>query len=580
MALQKRLVGICASMLVFAHGALAQFQPTTANQDGILVFDSLGQFFSAPLDDNLMGPFLFKEMEATAGGFNFGLPLFKDFEFVAAPDGSPLGGYALDVLGGQYQLTLQNANPAYLDEDGFLLTPLELGMKNPNFSGLPYFQVDAARDIEIAPDWRLRRFGYEGYFLLDADGVVHSVGNTNLPSYAYGPPGSEDPEDAEIIQTPFPNNLDVTGTDFSPLNVLLKEGVIDFPVNRQFSPDPINSVTPTFTYFGPGSNIAKDLEVSAEFAQLTVPMSNGDIETINIARTNGYYIMDGFGAVHSNLMALDFDTDGNQGIYYNDMVDGVAFDEIASATPYDLLTEDDLDPNFGIPINKAPLAAPWSELQDQLPYFLDANGGGIDVAVDIEITPSGKGFYLLDAFGGVHTVGDANFSFPPQDVDGQVQPSQSRTPYYGFTAATDLMLITNEANDDLGVPANRAVVGYIVLDGFGTTNVAGIARDFDIDDRGNQGAPLFSQFLSFRSANAAPVWQVAEPRVTAPGDNFVALSGPFTSSVRFDFQTATGVQTSRFSLAPGFRNVTAAFSQPAPFSVSRPQENVSPPDQN
>lgn len=598
MALKQRLVGMCASMLLFAHGASAQFVTTEANQSGILLFDAVGQFFSAPIDENQMGPFIFKEMQAASGGFNFGLPLFKDFAFVADPQGEPIGAYALDILGGQYALTRMGADPQFLTESGFLPSPVDLGVSRPHFydpllvemedegeasgfrfRGVPYFQIDAARNIEIAPDWRLRRHGYSGYFVLDADGVVHSVGFTNQPYFAYGPPGSDDPDQAILQSALFPNHLDVSGTDFGSINVLNKDGVVDFPVNYQYHPEQINSVTPIYTYFGQGSNIARDLEVSSEFVQMTAPWRNGDgsVEErlITIAMTNGYYIMDGYGAVHSNLLALDFDTNNDQAITYADLVTEEA---LAEGKAYNELAQEDLHPHFGMPINKAPLAEPWFRARGRgdLPYFVDGAGRNLDLAVAFELTPSGRGFYLLDAFGGVHAVGDAHFTFPPSvDGEGQVRFSRSRTPYYGFGACTNIALITNAANEEMDIPANRSVVGYLVLDGFGTVNVAGIAQDYDIASVGNQGAPIFSPFLSFRSLGASPIWTPGEPRQASVEEmrEFLPLSGPFTASTRFKFRTATGVENSQFAIAPGFRHVTAAFTRVSPVSVSRPQAN-------
>lgn len=581
MALKQRLIGICALVLLLAPGIQAQQEPTRANQDGILLFDAVGQFFSAPVtDENPMGPFLFKEMQRATGGFNFGLPLFQDFDFVADETGSPIGAYALDKLGGQYSLTLTSY-------DGTLDTPLMLGMNDENFSGLPYFQSDAAVDIEIAPDWRLSKFGYSGYFVLDRDGVVHSVGDTNAPRYPYALPGVSDPSGAEIIDTFFPTTLDYSSSSLNPIDILSDNtAVINFPVNRQYSGGQIDSVTPVYLYFGPGSGLARDLEVSVEYVPMDVLVGDSpetaSIEPRMIAMTNGYYVMDALGAVHSNLLALDFDTDANDGIFYNDMLKGVAFDDLASATPFNQLTRDDLNPDFGQPINKAPLAAPWSNLRDQLPYFVDATGAGIPLAVDFEVTPGGRGFYLLDAFGGVHAV-RATFSFPPLvDENGGVTFPTSRTPYYGFPIARDLVLVPNQANEDLGINQNSTTVGYLVLDGFGTVNSAGLATDYNLNEEGNFGSPIFSIFDSFRSIETSPIWQPGEPALASAGGGATmaslfginpaqttaaqlrGVSAPTTVSTRFKFQTATGIQFSQFGVAPDFRTITAAYSVVSP----------------
>ncbi|MBI1388651.1 MAG: hypothetical protein GC154_09410 [bacterium] len=560
--------------MVFVSGASAQ---TTANQDGILILDAVGRAFSA--NDSQVGIYLFKELEGVADDFDFGLSIFQDIEWVADETGHPVGAYALDKLGGQYSLTLKSAG------DITMPTPMGLAQaslafkeklydKNylsrpdqPEQAAIPFWGFDVARDIEVAPDWRLKQGGFSGYFLLDADGAVHSVGPNNLPVYAY--PGLNgdgtiisDTAKAKKLEAPFPATIDIDGSGYTPEG-FLKGGVANFPVNRAYydkivpgqfyqTTNPqtsqlVKSVTPVYLYFGLGSDIARDMEVSAEFVQITVPTQNG-VQVKTIAMTNGYYVMDGLGGVHSNRLALDFDVmTAPDGVYYADMVKD-------PNKLYENLTKDDLRPEFGRPINNAVLAEPWFDDRANLPYF------GVDIAVDMELTPSGKGFYLLDMLGGVHAVGDAKFTFPP-NPDGT--PTNFRTPYFNFPIARDLVVVGNKGSD-FGIPDNTYTAGYIVLDGFGNVYTAGLAKDYNIKNVGDGGEPIFTPFDLFRSVETSPVWLAAAPTTTPTVANFKAVSGPSSVSTKLK----VGFEGYDFSVAPNFRVVTAAFT-----NISAPNPN-------
>lgn len=62
-----------------------------------------------------------------------------------------------------------------------------------------------------------------------------------------------------------------------------------------------------------------------------------------------------------------------------------------------------------------------ANINPKTPYF------GFDVAEAIQILPGGQGFYVLDAFGGLHKGGNA--------------PAPTATPYFGFDIARDLALV-------------------------------------------------------------------------------------------------------------------------------------------
>ncbi|MDX9755222.1 MAG: hypothetical protein RBU29_14750 [bacterium] len=505
MALNRLLLGIFALTLVCGTTAFAQYEPTETNQDGILIMDGFGRLFSG----NAQGTdkvFYFKELEVTSQRFQFPFPVAKDVEFVADPNGNVNGAYVLDAFGGQFGLTL-STHP-------FVVTsPAEFAMQNKSNPHLPYFGFDVAKDIEIAPDWRGITYGYKGYFVLDADGVVHSVGNNNMPFYTFDEEGSP-----VTRQTLYPNTIDVSGSTLSAAQ-LLNGGPLTSSVNKPYLASPnVDSVTPIYLYFGPGSDVARDLEVSVEWVSLTVPASmtpSGTLETRHIAMTNGYYIMDGLGAVHSNRLPLDFNV-------------------VADTQPGEVQVtyKDWLDPKFGMPINNAPLAAPWQTPDANLPYF-----GTPDSAIAFELTPSGKGFYLLDKYGAIHTVGDARLNFPPKFENGAYVATNTSTPFFGFPIAKDIEVVSNRANPSLGLNSNSVPVGLLVIDGFGTVHEAGLANAFQVSEKGDNGRSVTTFSPEFTSVTTSPVRLPLQPA----DKNFVV-----------------GSQLYPVDIAPNFRDVTAA----------------------
>ena len=501
MALNRLLLGIFALTLVCGNVTLAQFAPTESSQDGIIILDSFGQLFSSNAKG--IGAFRFKELEATSQRFQFPFPVAKDVKFVADPDGNVKGAYVLDTFGGQFALSLVS-NPSNVT------SPADLAKLNPDNSRLPYFGFDVAKDIEIAPDWRDVTNGYKGYFLLDGDGVVHSIGKNNLPFYIFSENGNQ-----VVKQTLYPNTINVTGSKVTA-EQLLNGGPFKKPVNKPYASNAdVNSVTPIFLYFGQGTDIARDLKVSVEWVTVTVPASSsksGTLETRDIAVTNGYYIMDGRGSVHPNRLPLNFNP-----------VDDTLPGEVQ-------VTYKDLeDPKFGLPINNAPLASPWDDQKGDLPYF------GSDVAVSFELTPSGNGFYLLDAYGAVFAVGDARLNFPPRFQNGTYVQTSSTTPFFGFRIAKDLKVVTNKANDSLGLPQNRIPTGFLVIDGFGTVHTAGLANSFNVSDTGDNGHSVSSFAPDFVSVESSPIWVPGMPSVK----NFVIDSTLYPIEVAPNYRSVS-----------------------------------------
>jgi hypothetical protein len=370
---------------------------------------------------------------------------------------------------------------------------------------VPFFGWDIARDLEIAPDWRTASTDgrlYQGYLVLDGLGGVHPVGKVNLPQYPLGPGG-------KMVDAPYPETLLTTE---SPTAVV-RYG----PINET------STARPVFTYFN--WDIARDLEVSTQFVTITCALSvspgftsasaaaglSPQFATVSLAAQgqiigmcNGYYILDGWGAVHSCRLPLQFDV--------ND--DGLIDDrDLAS-------------PEFGKPANYRPLVAPW--YGSRLPYF------GWDIARDIELTPSGNGLYLLDGFGMVHAVGDAHSAFQPL------------TPYFGFDIARSIAVVSNLSG--------TGAVGYLVLDGFGQVYKVGLAEDYDISFTGDNGNPIISFIDSFRDIEVTPGFRVTTVPATRPGYMIsVAPSGADLSNVNLIYSpdvAHTVVPTFEVSTAP------------------------------
>ncbi len=448
----KRLTG-CAIVFILFLGLSAWAQGPS--QDGVLLLEGFGNLYGRGATGSAANT-----LPALAQ-FNLGLIIARDCELVSDANGNAVGGYILDGFGGQYAF-------------GAAVSPQDLAAAVPD-SVVPFFGWDIARDIEVVPNWTTVTNAYSGYFILDGFGGVHPVGNVNLPLYPRGPGGA-------MIRAPFPNTVIVAGQQGQSIQdtaiQTLQSGTIDAH----------SSAWPVFPYFG--WDIARDLEVSVQYVTLTTALlTNPDWDPAGpvlpsyavvstaargrkVAMCNGYYILDGYGAVHCCRLPLQFDINHDGTIDDTDLADA----------------------KFGQPANYLPLYPPWG---NNCPYF------GWDIARDIELTPSGNGYYLLDGYGTIYGVGDAHFNFP-----------NPRTPWFGVDIANAIELVPT---------ADRSgVAGYLVLDCFGTVWEAGQAQDYNINGFGPDGGGVFSFQDSFVDIAVTPDYRFA--RSVPPKDTGFAVT--------------------------------------------------------
>lgn len=468
MAYQRLSIGVlalCVSLLTMDGQSQTPSSNTreTANLNGIILLDSLGGMF-APTSDAAL-------TELAQQGLFFGFPNVRDMELVNDENGQVIGFYRVDGQGFVQYGVLDSATNFTADKNTFLnvsggtkavrvADPLsaifpagvDAGLAKTS-DGLPFFDFDIVRDLEVAPDWRQISNGYSGFILLDGFGGIHTIGSVNLPFYP----------NASGVDVPRPYPVALLAANVTPGQQAAV--VAGAPLSGE-SP----GATPISPYWG--FDIARDLEVSVQYTTVTNPAED---KSRTVGMMNGYYILDGYGAVQSCRLPLKFDLNG----------DGVVTEaEVA-------------DPAFGKPINNRPLAAPWQG--SAVPYF------GFDIARDIELTASGNGFYLLDGFGAVHAVGNAHFAF-----------SNPRTPYFGFDIARDLALVPNKGEDyngdGIADKVSTGILGYCVLDGFGIVHSAGKASDFGINSQG-----VDNNFDIFRGIEISPSFQSSTSAVTNTG---------------------------------------------------------------
>ena len=379
--------------------------------------------------------------------FYLGFDAYRDLEVTADGSDNLTGIIALDKYAGVHTYTVTGPNVDYRSQIA------SYNAANPDKAvPIPYFPFNVnidnpndgiGRDLELAVDWRPTTNAFQGFYILDAFGGVHYTTNPKVLRMLEDNPG----------QAGINKFFSIFG--FKPIYLNDYAGV-DGAGSVQTKPAP-------YFFFGGDSGglpIAKDLEVMVRFETLTTPTVadslnrealaaaegiddhtdlfqpiaiNPDrldytkpIYAPNVAVTDGYAILDGYGAVHTILE----DKTGN------------------------------------------PIPAPWENAQTGLldpsvdaPYFANppllGDGDDFNIAVDIEIMPNGQGYCLLTRLGEVFVVNAVGKT----SADNFVTPGiEARIPIFGFDAARDLKLVSN---------GEGKIVGMYVVDRFGTVHRAG-----------------------------------------------------------------------------------------------------------
>lgn len=312
---------------------------------------------------------------------------------------------------------------------------------------LPYFFFDIVRDVEVATDWRQATNSWQGTYLLDGFGGVHYI------------------NDGEVLAMMKRAGRDTANTGTvqgQTLGTELFYNIFGFrPIYTQDYRGAGNPAGPA-PYFG--FDIARDLEIAVRWTQIstvnvsdsiskaalaatrgisdaqlstpiTLPASRADHTNpnygANVAITTGYYILDGNGAVHS----LIEDKNGNPvpaawedpatGNYASDLTESIPWFGFDIAEDLEILPNQNgfaLLNSFGsvfiLPghdtTNGTPLKL--SDVVKTSAFFNNDPMGavpffGFDVARGLTLVEDANGmvtgFYVIDAFGEVHSAGEA-----------------------------------------------------------------------------------------------------------------------------------------------------------------------------
>lgn len=315
--------------------------------------------------------------------YDSGLDILVDMELYMDEGGVPLGMVVLDGFGAEFTIGAapeyeQDKRPYWFDlRDPRLIDPLEDPSLPPEFVFPAAVSIQWARDDAGSTDGNetpyrpARANEVAGYYILDNYGGIHLV-NNNLPNRQ---PVFEQP--AEMY-------------DIDPYNIFF----------RKYA-EYASGLNPYW-----GFDVARDLEISVNFSEA----SGG--------QTNGYFILDKAGAVHTCLGG------GNP--------------------------------------------APWQN--EPRPYFVDGNGNPLDVAVDFEVTPRQDGYVLLDKYGNLFFVGSGARQYRDnEDIPNRFTPA--------FGEALDIMVdleLTTYGAQGIGLE-DGFVTGLYVMDKFGVVYTAGLA---------------------------------------------------------------------------------------------------------
>lgn len=392
--------------------------------------------------------------------FYLGFDVYRDLETVSTDNNILYGLYALDKYSGVHSISFDVggdivsgpsviANQVTGPQINYFQDVVNYNAANPDSRVfLPYFPFDlpiptaldgAARDLEVAIDWRSATNAFQGYYILDAFAGIHYVNNAEILAMLNN---NQQLADTGPYTVGMENFFNIFG--FRP-NYLLDYAGMDELGEFQ------TKLAPYFRFAdNTGLPLARDLEVLAEFVTVNeesvqdaenrhqLAIDQGiDVSTLyqpiamgadrldpstprfaqSVAVTKGYAVLDGFGAVHT-------------------MVENEA---------------------------GQPIPAPWENIQTgamdpsaNAPYFAP-----FDIAVDIELMPNNNGFVLLTRLGEVFVVNAPGRTAADNFVSPGIELS---LPLFGFDAARDLQLVTNDEGK---------IVGMYVLDRFGTIHRAG-----------------------------------------------------------------------------------------------------------
>jgi len=382
---------------------------------------------------------------------------YLDAEVVANEDDFITGILMLDKFGGVHTRTFQTLgvepspeNPLTAADNGpridYLSQLANHNTANPgNQVFFPYFPFDvdvptasngAARDIEVAVDWRSVTNAFQGYYILDAFAGIHYVNNPtalgvlsanpNLSSDGVYTEGMNKFRDIFGFRTQY--LVDYAGKDeqgnvqSKPAPYFGFTGDSGFPIARDIDVIPTSKDLTQDLVNDSHSRSAlaasEGVNLASMFQPIEIPATrlnpSNEVFAPNVAITQGYAIMDGFGAIH----AMVEDEDGN------------------------------------------PMPAPWEDeesgINTDAPYFLP-----FDLAIDIEVMPNGGGVVLLNRVGEVFVINAQGLT----SDDNFVEPGiEDDLPSFGFDSARDLTLVSNDEGK---------IVGIYVLDRFGTVHRAG-----------------------------------------------------------------------------------------------------------
>lgn len=418
-------------------------------------------------------------MPANLNIFYLGFDAMRDVETVGNPQGDLTGLIFLDRFGGLHNFAVQGPGEVSTGPGLAITQPttstqgpglaVSAPVNGPRFDyissvvdfneahdedvGLPYFDYrDAegnsifagiqdgagdpaiARDIEVAVDWRTATHAFRGYYMLDVFGGVHFVGEAELMNLV------------QNLQTPTDPGTDQFGQDtfFSSEGVDLFHDLLGFkPVYQEDYNGEDSDVKKRAPYFS-GASVMRDMEVYADFVEMTPELVGESVANSAIAELNGVDTDSLFHPIEIPVERLDRSSPMftprvliTQGYV---MMDG--FGGIHS------LIEDD---------NGEPVPAPWESEETGLvdpsvnaPYFFD-----LDLAVDFELYPNGGGFAVLTRTGELFTVNAVGTTREDHFIDPDFD---DELPVFGFDAARDLQLISNELGQ---------IVGFYILDRFG-----------------------------------------------------------------------------------------------------------------